>query len=149
MTTKKQQKHVKTAAAKAAPAAVKRTLTPVDEVVAFKQVKWPASELKEFRATLSKLRDRAETGVKFLAHDNLQLVSSGQESLNEVHAALQRLELGNYGSCEMCHELIAKVRLQAQPFAKLCIKCQSEVEKGRPRFRPAGKTLQQFEDIEE
>lgn len=149
MTTKKQQKHVKTAAAKAAPAAVKGPVTPVDEVVALKQVKWSAAEKKEFHTLLTTLRDRAEKGVKFLAHDNLQLVSTGQTSLNDLEAALHRLELGNYGACEMCHELIAKVRLQAHPCAKLCIKCQSESEKGRPRFRPAGKTLQQFEDIEE
>ncbi|MCX7008103.1 MAG: TraR/DksA family transcriptional regulator [Kiritimatiellaeota bacterium] len=134
---------------KAVATVAKRTVTPVEEVVEFKQVKWPAVEVKHFRETLLKLRDRAVDGVKFLSRDNLQLVSGGQASLYEVNAALQRLDLGTYGACEQCHELIAKARLEAQPFAKLCIKCQSGAEKGKPRFRPLGKTLQQFEDIEE
>ena len=147
--TKKPVKSVKRVAEETAAPVVKKTMTPDDEVVALKQVKWPAAELKEFRATLHKLRDRAEDGVKFLSGDNLQLVSSGQESLYAVNAALQRLELGSYGACEECHELIAKVRLLAQPFAKLCIKCQSQAEKGKLRYRPAGKTLTQIEELEE
>ena len=149
MTNKKTQKAVKPVTEKPVTPAVKRVLTPADEVVAFKQVNWPAAEVKEFRATLLKLRERAADGVAFLSRDNPQLVSGGQESLYAVTAALQRLDLGTYGACETCHELISKVRLQAQPFAKLCIKCQSEAEKGKLRFRPLGKTLSQIEDLEE
>jgi RNA polymerase-binding transcription factor DksA len=149
MTNKKTPKQVKPVVEKTEVPVVKRTLTPADEVVAFKQVKWPTTEVKEFRSTLLKLRDRAADGVAFLSRDNPQLVSGGQESLYAVNAALQRLELGTYGACESCHELIAKVRLQAQPFAKLCIKCQSEAEKGKLRYRPLGKTLSQIEDLEE
>jgi len=149
MTNKKTQKLEKSDDEQVAAPAVKRHVTPVDEVVAFKQVKWPANEVKEFRSTLLKLRDRAADGVAFLSRDNPQLVSGGQESLYAVNAALQRLDLGTYGACESCHELISKVRLQAQPFAKLCIKCQSEAEKGKLRFRPLGKTLSQIEDLEE
>ncbi len=149
MTNKKPQKHVKADVTETVAPVVKRTLTPADEVVAFKQVKWPVTEVKDFRATLLKLRDRAADGVAFLSRDNPQLVSGGQESLYAVNAALQRLDLGTYGACEECHELIAKARLQAQPFAKLCIKCQSEAEKGKLRFRPLGKTLSQIEDLEE
>lgn len=149
MTNKKTKKPVKRVVAETPAPVVKKTITPDAEVVALKQVKWPPAELKEFRATLQKLRDRAEGSVKFLSGDNLQLISNGQDSLNAATAALQRLELGTYGACEECHELIAKVRLQAQPFAKLCIKCQSQAEKGKLRYRPAGKTLTQIEELEE
>jgi len=56
--------------------------------------------------------------------------------------------MGTYGACEKCSELIAKPRLKAQPFAKLCIKCQSDAEKGRPHFRAFGKTISQTVEAE-
>jgi hypothetical protein len=38
---------------------------------------------------------------------------------------------------------VEKARLHALPFARMCVKCQSETEKGRTRFRPFGETLAQ------
>ncbi len=34
-----------------------------------------------------------------------------------------------YGICEMCEEEIAPERLEALPFTRLCVTCQSEMEK--------------------
>jgi RNA polymerase-binding transcription factor DksA len=149
MTNKKLQKKTKVIAAKKTAAIAKSPVAQADEVVALKQVKWSAAEKKEFQTLLTTLRDRAEKGVQFLAHDNLQLVSTGQASLNDLVAALHRLQLGTYGACELCHELIAKARLQAHPCAKLCIKCQSQAERGKLRYRPAGRTLTQIEELSE
>lgn len=59
----------------------------------------------------------------------LSLVSSEQEALYEIGEALKRLEQGMYGLCEMCEKPIRKERLDAVPFARLCIHCQSTVEK--------------------
>jgi RNA polymerase-binding transcription factor DksA len=65
----------------------------------------------------------------------LSLVSSEQEALYEIEEALKRLEQSTYGLCAMCEKPIRKERLQAVPFARLCINCQADVEKeGR---RPA------------
>lgn len=63
----------------------------------------------------------------------LSLVSNEQEALYEIEEALKRLEEGTYGLCEMCEKAIRKERLEAVPFAKLCIQCQSSVEKDRRR----------------
>ncbi len=149
MMSKKVLKKTKPASVKKMAASARSPVAQADEVVALKQVKWSAAEKKEFQVLLTTLRDRAEKGVQFLAHDNLQLVSTGQASLNELVAALHRLELGTYGACELCHELIAKARLQAHPCAKLCIKCQSQSEKDKLRYRPAGRTLTQIEELSE
>ena len=46
----------------------------------------------------------------------------------QLTAALRRLEEGSYGDCLECGEPIAEARLQAQPWASLCIDCQSERE---------------------
>ncbi|MBN1268856.1 MAG: TraR/DksA C4-type zinc finger protein [Kiritimatiellae bacterium] len=73
----------------------------------------------------------------------LNLVSSEQDILYEIDEALQRLEAGTYGTCEVCSDPIEKPRLEALPFAKLCVKCQAATERGRTRYRPFGPTIVQ------
>jgi RNA polymerase-binding transcription factor DksA len=51
------------------------------------------------------------------------LVLQVQGHLAEVEAALERLEVGTYGSCERCGQPIAKARLDARPAASRCIRC--------------------------
>jgi sigma-B regulation protein RsbU (phosphoserine phosphatase) len=41
--------------------------------------------------------------------------------LNEVDAALTRMEAGTYGLCEACHDPIEKDRLLADPLVRLCV----------------------------
>ncbi|MEI6564004.1 MAG: TraR/DksA C4-type zinc finger protein [bacterium] len=73
----------------------------------------------------------------------LNMVSSEHDSLFEIDNALRRIAEHNYGFCDGCNCAIEKPRLQALPFARMCIRCQSEQEKGRTRFRPFGDTLAQ------
>src|SRR5207247_1071713 len=61
----------------------------------------------------------------------LSLVSSEQEALYEIGEALKRLEQSTYGLCEMCEKPIRKERLEAVPFARLCVRCQSGIDKER------------------
>ena len=49
--------------------------------------------------------------------------------LKGIELALQRIDAGEYGYCLQCDEPIAFARLQAQPFASLCLDCQSASEK--------------------
>jgi len=51
--------------------------------------------------------------------------------LNLVQHALARLAEGDYGLCENCGEEIGYSRLNARPEARLCIACQTRLEKGR------------------
>ena len=50
------------------------------------------------------------------------------ELLQRIEFALRRIDDGSYGSCLDCGEDIAEARLQAQPWASLCIDCQSARE---------------------
>jgi len=43
--------------------------------------------------------------------------------LQQVNAALQRLEQGGYGICSQCEEAIAPARLMALPYTTICINC--------------------------
>src|ERR1043166_3552226 len=53
----------------------------------------------------------------------LSIVSSEQEALYEIEEALKRLDHSTYGLCEMCEKPIRKERLEAVPFARLCVRC--------------------------
>lgn len=45
--------------------------------------------------------------------------------LKQVRSALKRIESGEYGSCTQCGEIISSARLDALPYATLCIRCAS------------------------
>jgi DnaK suppressor protein len=47
---------------------------------------------------------------------------------HSIELALRRIDDGSYGHCLQCGEAIAGARLQAQPWATLCIDCQSARE---------------------
>ena len=45
------------------------------------------------------------------------------QTKREIDAALKRVEDGSFGRCESCGEAIPPERLEARPFARLCMKC--------------------------
>ena len=69
----------------------------------------------------------------FTRERNLALRGNAEDLLAQVEAALQRLDEGTYGICARCGQPIAEERLEALPYATLCITCQFEVERSRAR----------------
>ena len=59
----------------------------------------------------------------------LSLLSQEQDALYEIEEALKRIEAGNYGVCEMSGKAIAQARLEALPFARCTVECQTQLEK--------------------
>src|SRR3954463_453403 len=59
----------------------------------------------------------------------LSLLSQEQDALYEIDQALKRIELGTYGIGEMSGKPIMHARLEAIPFARLTVECQSQLEK--------------------
>jgi RNA polymerase-binding transcription factor DksA len=59
----------------------------------------------------------------------LSLLSQEQDALYEIDEALKRIELGTYGKCEMSGKPISRARLEAIPFARYTVVCQSQLEK--------------------
>ena len=59
----------------------------------------------------------------------LSLLSQEQDALYEIDQALKRIELGTYGICEMSGKPIPRARLEAIPFARFTVECQSQLEK--------------------
>jgi DnaK suppressor protein len=60
----------------------------------------------------------------------LSLMESEEGTLGQIEASLERIEEGSYGQCEQCDVKIPKTRLNAIPYATLCVKCASKQEQG-------------------
>jgi len=62
-----------------------------------------------------------------------RLSQKEQEKLEEINAALQRIEEGTYGKCVVCGKPIEEKRLLAIPEARKCIKCKAAEERMKIR----------------
>ena len=58
----------------------------------------------------------------------IELIQNGEEGVRNIDTALEKIEEGAFGVCELCAKKINKERLNAVPYAKLCIDCQREEE---------------------
>ena len=58
----------------------------------------------------------------------LSLMETEGGTLQAIESALERCEEGTFGICEDCGGPIAKSRLQAIPYAAVCIKCAQKRE---------------------
>ncbi len=57
------------------------------------------------------------------------LEGHSEQVLAQIEAALGRIEAGTFGKCTNCGKPIAEERLEARPWASLCIDCQREAER--------------------
>ena len=58
------------------------------------------------------------------------LSDTERQILLEIEDALERLDDGAYGVCLNCKDDIPKARLRAVPWARYCVDCQEQVERG-------------------
>jgi len=56
------------------------------------------------------------------------LEENSEHVLTEIDAALKRIDDGTYGQCTNCGTQIPEERLEARPYATLCIECQRHRE---------------------
>jgi len=56
------------------------------------------------------------------------LEENSEHVLSEIDAALRRIADGSYGRCTNCSRQIPEERLEARPYATLCIDCQRHRE---------------------
>ncbi len=65
----------------------------------------------------------------------LSLLSQEQDALYEIDEAIKRIDNGTYGICEMSGKHIPHARLEAIPFARFTVECQSELERTNKLIR--------------
>ncbi|MGH9120634.1 MAG: TraR/DksA family transcriptional regulator [Acidimicrobiales bacterium] len=56
---------------------------------------------------------------------DLLLSAQARGAVDEIDKALARIEAGTYGKCERCGEPIPDARLEALPYAALCVSCKA------------------------
>ena len=85
--------------------------------------------LKDHSKTTSIPTDMEELGSDNADQElTLSLLGSEEDALDQIEAALQRIEDGSYGECETCGAKIPKSRLEAIPYAAQCVRCASQQE---------------------
>ena len=84
---------------------------------------------------LKSLRSESPGDVIDAAYDSAQdeissqLAEAESRELANIENALERMKAGKYGLCEICNGKIPMARLNALPYATVCIECQREIER--------------------
>ncbi len=84
---------------------------------------------------LKELRSESPGDVVDAAYDSAQDEISSQlaevesRELASIENALERMKEGTYGQCEVCGSRIPMARLDALPYATMCIGCQRDLER--------------------
>lgn len=75
-------------------------------------------------------RDNEDDSFSNLIVDlNLSEIDRDADELRRIDSALLRLSEGSYGACEDCGQKIPEARLQAEPTAVRCVRCQELYER--------------------
>lgn len=80
---------------------------------------WEGKEIE--MDVLSAAADANETADKMEEYEENRAISDTLEiRYNAIQRALEKIEDGNYGTCEVCHAPIEDARLEANPSARTC-----------------------------
>ncbi len=87
---------------------------------------------------LMRVQDReiesfAETYIHMSRTLNLKLRSRESKLIRKIKTALERIDEGTYGLCEICGESISTKRLMARPVTTKCIECKELEEQGEKK----------------
>src|SRR5205823_13020034 len=58
----------------------------------------------------------------------LGLIQNEEQALDEIGAALDRIDQRTFGRCEECQKEIPRARLQAIPYTRYCVECARKLE---------------------
>lgn len=83
--------------------------------------KWLAREREALQAQLADVERGDQWSESTLLATR---TASAQELLNEIDQAAQRLEDGDFGTCERCEKDIPVERLEIRPYVRFCVGCQ-------------------------
>ena len=72
-----------------------------------------------------------EATESFELEKRLALRKQVQTNLNEIEHALEKFNKGTYGLCDICGQPISSERLDAVPYANLCLTCKAKYAKTR------------------
>ena len=72
----------------------------------------------------------ADVGTDAMEREKAFLFASNEGALlKEIDEALRRVYRGEFGVCENCGRPITRARLEAMPYARLCLSCKEKEER--------------------
>ena len=92
------------------------------------------SENEDFKAAVEDLglHDLADVASNDIDCRTLEVLGNRDKlQLDMIESAISRIKNGNYGICASCSKMISKDRLEAIPYAALCIECKQKAERNR------------------
>ena len=98
---------------------------------------------KQARVSREEMADGTSQGAEYLDQASvstgqaMQLRFRTRESrlISKLQQALERIENGTYGECEVCGEPISIKRLEARPVATKCFDCKEAEERVEARYK--------------
>jgi RNA polymerase-binding transcription factor len=115
-----------------------------NEIEAFKNqlIKLRSEYLSQFQVTKNVVKEQEdpkgysqhsadEGSDDFEKSLNLELSSKEQEVIRQIDRALEKIDEGTYGICDVTNEEIPLKRLKAIPYATMTVKAQEELENNR------------------
>ena len=87
---------------------------------------------KDSDVSTSDIGDELDVASQTFEREMMFELSNGERVvLDDIEAALRKIEKNDFGICESCHKKIPAARLRAMPWARYCIECQSRSESQR------------------
>ncbi len=85
---------------------------------------------KEENLGYNEIGDEADVASQTFEREFMFELTNGERKiLDDIEAALRKIEKDDFGMCESCRKKITDQRLRAMPWARYCIACQSRNEK--------------------
>ena len=107
----------------------KMLLTKRQEIIKEIEGNLGKSLTEDQQRRLESARDVGDQALMDLERElGISLMEMRNRRRQSIDEALTRLHEGTYGICAECGVEISERRLQAVPFAKLCVECQSRQE---------------------
>ncbi len=86
-----------------------------------------AAAWQEMEERVIELEEEAQKASIARPYD--QLDGNGKMEIEQIDLALIKMTIGDYGICESCGDDISPKRLEAIPWARLCVECARDFEK--------------------
>jgi RNA polymerase-binding protein DksA len=91
------------------------------------------ADMEEIADTLESPKDPVDYASDDIDRTLIEVIGSNDlKRLKTIDAAITRIKQGKYGSCIKCGQAIPKTRLEALPYALMCVNCK-EAEERRNR----------------
>jgi DnaK suppressor protein len=101
-----------------------------------RQVKGFSEDAKEFEGVKGASQHQAEgAGDSSTQNILLEVVSKEVDVIKLIDRALQKIDEGNYGICDLTQKPIPKARLQAIPYAIYTVEAQAMIENDKKKFQ--------------